>query len=176
MHYNLETDAQMIDKFFAGRLAYLFGFLLSLTIFLTALLIQIFYKLEPCPLCISQRIAFISLGGAFLMALIHNPKNRVWINIHALLQVLVAMAGASIAIRHWWIQAHKAEMIVDCGVDFDYMFDNFPLKKALNLVFRGTGDCAAIDWTFLGLSIPQLALIAFVSIAAYAVLLAKKRI
>jgi disulfide bond formation protein DsbB len=166
----------MIDKFFAGRLAYLFGFLMSLTIFLTALSIQIIYKLEPCPLCISQRIALMSLAGVFLLGLIHNPQTRLWINAHALLQLIVAFTGATVAIRHWWIQAHKAEMIVDCGVDFDYMFDNFPLKKALTLVFRGTGDCAAIDWTFLGLSIPQLALIAFLSIAAYAVLLAKKRV
>jgi len=54
------------------------------------------------------------------------------------------------------------------------MFDNFPLKKALTLVFRGTGDCAAIDWTFIGLSIPQLALIAFAGFAAYALYLVKK--
>jgi disulfide bond formation protein DsbB len=53
------------------------------------------------------------------------------------------------------------------------MFENFPLQKAFKLIFRGTGDCAAIDWTFLGLSIPQMALIAFVSMAVYAIYLAK---
>ncbi|PPD53728.1 MAG: disulfide bond formation protein B, partial [Methylotenera sp.] len=74
---------------------------------------------------------------------------------------------------HWWIQAHKESMIADCGVGFDYMFENFPLKKALSLVFKGTGDCAAIDWTFLGLTIPQLALIAFIGMGVYAVLLVK---
>ena len=67
-------------------------------------------------------------------------------------------------------------MLVDCGVGFDYMFDNFPLKKALMLVFRGTGDCATIDWTFLGFSIPQLALMAFLTLAAYALLIANKRV
>jgi disulfide bond formation protein DsbB len=64
-------------------------------------------------------------------------------------------------------------MIADCGVGFDYMFENFPLEKALTLVFRGTGDCAAIDWTFLGLTIPQMALITFISAGVYALYLAK---
>jgi disulfide bond formation protein DsbB len=118
----------------------------------------------------------MGLGLLFLMAVIHNPQKSAWVKLYASLQILTALGGAGVAIRHWYLQVHKNEMLVDCGVGFDYMFDNFPLKKALTLVFRGTGDCAAIDWTFLGLSIPQLALIAFLSIAAYAVLVAKKRI
>ena len=166
----------MLNKILNSRTAYLLGFLASFGLVALALVIQTQYKLEPCPLCISQRIVFMGLGILFLIAAIHNPQNRVWVNLHALLQTLTALGGAGVAIRHWYLQVHKDEMLVDCGVGFDYMFDNFPLKKALTLVFRGTGDCASIDWTFLGLSIPQLALIAFVSIAAYAVLLAKKRI
>jgi len=112
----------------------------------------------------------------FLIAAIHNSKKSFWIKLYALLQTLTAIGGATVAIRHWYLQVHKDEMLVDCGVGFDYMFDNFPLKKALTLVFRGTGDCATIDWTFLGLSLPQLALIAFLSISAYTMLLVKKRI
>jgi protein dithiol:quinone oxidoreductase len=166
----------MLNKFLASRLAYILGFLASFGLVALALVIQTQYKLEPCPLCISQRIVFMGLGILFLMAAIHHPKKPVWVKLHALLQTLTAIGGGGVAIRHWYLQVHKDEMLVDCGVGFDYMFDNFPLKKALTLVFRGTGDCASIDWTFLGLSIPQLALIAFVSIAAYAVLLAKKRI
>ncbi len=166
----------MLNKILNSRTAYLLGFLASFGLVALALVIQTQYKLEPCPLCISQRIVFMGLGILFLIAAIHNPQNRAWVNLHALLQTLTARGGAGVALRQWSLQVHKDEMLVDCGVGFDYMFDNFPLKKALTLVFRGTGDCASIDWTFLGLSIPQLALIAFVSIAAYAVLLAKKRI
>ncbi|MEZ0209693.1 MAG: disulfide bond formation protein B, partial [Methylophilus sp.] len=80
-----------------------------------------------------------------------------------------------VAIRHWWLQVHKDEIIADCGVGFDYMFENFPLKKALTLVFRGTGDCAAIDWTFLGLTLPQLGLISFLVFGTYAVFLFRAR-
>jgi len=166
----------MSNKFLASRLAYFVGFFASFGLVALALVIQTQYKLEPCPLCISQRIVFIGLGVLFLIAAIHHPQKPVWVKLYALLQTLTALGGAGVAIRHWYLQVHKDEMLVDCGVGFDYMFDNFPLRKALTLVFRGTGDCATIDWTFLGLSIPQLALIAFLTVAGYSVLLAKKRI
>ena len=166
----------MLNKFLASRLAYFVGFFASFGLVALALVIQTQYKLEPCPLCISQRIVFMGLGLLFLIAAIHHPQKPVWVKLYALLQTLTALGGAGVAIRHWYLQVHKDEMLVDCGVGFDYMFDNFPLRKALTLVFRGTGDCATIDWTFLGLSIPQLALIAFLTVAGYSVLLAKKRI
>ena len=166
----------MLNKILAGRTAYLLGFLLSFGLVALALMIQTQYKLEPCPLCISQRIIFMGLGVLFLIAAIHHPQKPAWVKLYALLQILTALGGAGVAIRHWWLQVHKDQMLVDCGVGFDYMFDNFPLKKALTLVFRGTGDCATIDWTFLGLSIPQLALMAFLTLAAYALLIANKRV
>lgn len=158
----------MINKFLAGRAGYLIGFFASFGGVGLALWIQTRYNLEPCPLCISQRIVLMSLGVLFLIAAL-VPK---FPKFFALLQLLTALGGAGVAIRHWWIQAHKESMIADCGVGFDYMFENFPLEKALTLVFRGTGDCAAIDWTFLGLTIPQMALITFIVAAIYAVYLA----
>ena len=166
----------MLNKILAGRTAYLLGFLLSFGLVALALVIQTQYKLEPCPLCISQRIIFMGLGVLFLIAAVHHPQKPAWVKLYALLQILTALGGAGVAIRHWWLQVHKDQMLVDCGVGFDYMFDNFPLKKALTLVFRGTGDCATIDWTFLGFSIPQLALLAFLALAAYALLIANKRV
>ncbi|MBA3695384.1 MAG: disulfide bond formation protein B [Methylotenera sp.] len=164
----------MIKNLFAGRRGYLLGCIASFGLIGLALVIQTQYRLEPCPLCISQRIVFMSLGLVFLIAAIHNPQ-AVWRKIYALLLVLISLGGAGVAIRHWWLQAHRESMIADCGVGFDYMFDNFPLQKALTLVFRGTGDCAAIDWTFLGLSLPQLSLIAFMGFAAYAIYLSKNK-
>jgi disulfide bond formation protein DsbB len=141
-----------------------------------ALVIQTRYQLEPCPLCISQRIVFMVIGALFLVAAIQNSSKVFFVKAYALLQILAALGGAGVAIRHWWLQVHKDEMLVDCGVGFDYMFENFPLQKALTLVFKGTGDCAAIDWTFLGFSIPQLALISFVGFVVYAALVAKARL
>lgn len=158
---------------FSGRSAYFVGFVVSFGLVGLALWIQTQYLLEPCPLCISQRIVFMALGGLFLLAGIINPKPLGRL-LFALLQVGTALGGAGVAVRHWWLQAHKESMIADCGVGFDYMFENFPLQKALSLVFKGTGDCAAIDWTLLGLTLPQLALIAFIGLAAFAIQITRK--
>ena len=165
--------SQLCNKLFGGRSGYFLGFIASFGLVGLALVIQTKYHLEPCPLCISQRMVFMGLGLIFLAAAIQKPV-LLGRKIYAALLVLTALGGVGVAIRHWYLQAHRDTMIADCGVGFDYMFDNFPLQKALTLVFRGTGDCAAIDWTFLGLSLPQLALISFVGFAAYALFLIRK--
>ncbi len=162
----------MLNKLLMGRTGYLIGFAMSFGLVGLALWIQTTYNLEPCPLCISQRIIFMSLGVLFFVAAFVKPETIVS-KILTLLQVLTSLGGAGVAIRHWWLQSHKGEIIADCGVGFDYMFENFPLQKAFKLIFRGTGDCAAIDWTFLGLTLPQLGLIAFIGFGAYAVYLIK---
>lgn len=168
----------MIQKIFntllKGKNGYLLGFVLCFGIVVLALVIQTTYKLEPCPLCISQRMIFMGLGMLFLIAAFFNPMS-ILKKILAVLQVLTALGGAGVAIRHWYLQANRESMVADCGVGFDYMFENFPLQKAFKLLFRGTGDCAAIDWTFLSLTLPQLGLISFLSFAVYAVYLASRK-
>jgi disulfide bond formation protein DsbB len=164
----------MFNKILNCRTAYLLGFFASFGLVALALVIQTQYNLEPCPLCISQRIVLMGLGLLFLMAAIHNPQKSAWVKLYASLQILTALGGAGVAIRHWYLQVHKNEMLVDCGVGFDYMFDNFPLEKMFKLIFKGSGDCATIDWTFLGLTLPQLALISFIFFGLYAIYLLKK--
>jgi disulfide bond formation protein DsbB len=162
----------MLNKLLIGRTGYLIGFVKCFGLVGLALLIQTHYNLEPCPLCITQRMFFMGLGLLFLIAAFVKPVT-IYAKILTLLQVLTALGGAGWAMRHWYLQAHKGEIIADCGVGFDYMFDNFPLKKMFTLIFRGTGDCAAIDWTFLGLTLPQLALICFIGFGLFAIYLAK---
>ena len=161
-----------MKKLFLGKTGYLLGFAACFGTVILALVIQTVYKLEPCPLCITQRICFMVLGVLFLIGAFVKPATLLS-RFFTLLQVIAALVGAGWALRHWYLQAHKESMIADCGVGFDYMFENFPLKKAFSLVFKGTGDCAAIDWTFLGLTLPQLALITFVGFAIYAIYLFK---
>ena len=162
-----------MKQFLLSRWADLTGMLVSFGLVVLALVIQTVYKLEPCPLCISQRIVFLGLALAFLLSLI--LRHRLINLLLGATQVIVALGGAGVAIRHWWIQAHKGQMWVDCGVGFDYMFENFPLKKMLTLIFRGTGDCASIDWTLFGLTLPQFALVAFVSLALFSLLIIRAR-
>jgi protein dithiol:quinone oxidoreductase len=92
-----------------------------------------------------------------------------------LLHFIAASVGAGIAARHVWIQSHPDQVMAECGVGFDYMFESFPFKRAIELVFKGTGECTKIDWTFLGLTIPQLSFIGFATLAAYAVLLTLRK-
>ena len=160
-------------KMLAGRTGYLLGFVASFGLVALALYIQQKYNLEPCPLCISQRIAFMGLGLLFLIAALHSPA-ALGRRIYALLHFSAA-AGAGIAIRHIWIQNHADEVMAECGAGFDYLFQTFPMRKAQELVFKGTGECSKIDWTLFGLSIPQLSLIAFAALALYAVLLAFRK-
>lgn len=166
----------MLKNFLGSRAAYFAGFAVSFGLVGLALFLQVQYNLDPCPLCISQRIAFMALGVLFLIAGLHNPVG-LWRKIHGVLQLAAAATGAGIALRHMWIQAHPEEVMAECGAGFDYIIESFPLQRALELIFKGTGECSAIDWTLLGLTIPQQSLIAFVGIALYALALmfARKR-
>lgn len=161
----------MCNKLFAGRRGYFLGFITSFGLVALALIIQQQYNLEPCPLCISQRIAFMALGLLFLIAALHNPGG-LGRKVYGLLHVAAAVTGIGIAARHIWIQANPDKVMAECGAGFDYIMETFPLKKALDLIFKGTGECSAIDWTLFGLTIPQLSLIAFAGLAVFAILLA----
>ncbi|MSQ59492.1 MAG: disulfide bond formation protein B [Betaproteobacteria bacterium] len=117
-------------------------------------------NLEPCPLCILQRYAFIATGIVALMAALHNPQ--VWGRVlYALLVVLFSGAGAGVAGRQVWLQ-HNPPVTAGCGPGLEYMLESFPLSQVLPLLFKGEGDCAKVVWQFLGLSIPEWALICFV--------------
>jgi disulfide bond formation protein DsbB len=161
----------MLNRILGGRAGYLLGFLASFGLVAFALYIQQKHNLEPCPLCISQRIAFMVLGSIFLLAALHNPA-QVGRRLYGLLQFAAAATGAGIAARHIWIQANPEKVMAECGVGFDYLFESFPMQKALQLIFKGTGECSSIDWTWLGMTIPQLSLVAFSALAVFAILLA----
>ena len=164
----------MLKNLFSSKSGYVLGAVACFATVALALLIQTKYNLEPCPLCITQRMFFMGLGILFLIGAFVKPASLLQ-KIFTFLQVVTALGGAGWAIRHWYLQANKESMVADCGVGFDYMFENFPLKKMFTLIFKGTGDCATIDWTFLGLTLPQLALITFIAFGVYAVWLGFKK-
>ncbi|GEM_PF-48200 len=160
----------MFNKLFGGRRGYLLGFIISFGLVGVALIVQQRYNLEPCPLCISQRIIFMALGLLFLLAFLHNP-GHAGRKIYALLQIVATAIGMGVAARHIWIQANPDKVMAECGAGFDYIMESFPLKKALDLIFKGTGECSAIDWTLLGLTLPQLSLIAFAGLTLLALVM-----
>lgn len=120
--------------------------------------------LEPCPLCITQRIFIFAVGISALAGALHNPGPtgiRAW----AGLALLLACIGGSFSTRHLWLQSLPADQVPACGPSFDYILETFPLRDALRVLLRGTGDCAKVDWSFLGVSIPGWTLLAFAMMA-----------
>ncbi|MEI7839966.1 MAG: disulfide bond formation protein B [Methylococcaceae bacterium] len=125
---------------------------------------QLVQGLDPCPLCISQRIAILLTGLVFLIAALHNPA-RTGIHRYAILGALTAFGGASISTRHIWIQHLPPDKVPECSPALEYMLENFPLLDTVKLMLSGTGDCAKVDWTMLGFSMPEWTLVAFLMLA-----------
>ncbi|NND54478.1 MAG: disulfide bond formation protein B [Gammaproteobacteria bacterium] len=124
-----------------------------------ALYAQYQLDLDPCPLCIFQRIAVVATGVVFLLAALHNPGN-IGARVYALLIACAAGTGAFIAGRHVWLQNLPADQVPACGPGLDFMLEAFPMLEVLEMVLTGSGECATIDWSLLGLSMPAWVLIA----------------
>jgi disulfide bond formation protein DsbB len=114
--------------------------------------------LPPCPLCMTQRVFVVLWGVIALVAALHNPA-RTGRRIYATLCALAALAGAAVAVRHVWIQHLPPDQVPACGPSLGYMLDTLPFSETVSMVLMGDGDCAAIHWTFLGLSIPEQTLV-----------------
>ncbi|HUL41095.1 MAG TPA: disulfide bond formation protein B [Burkholderiales bacterium] len=144
-----------------SRLAWAAVLLVSAGLLGFGLYLQHIEHLEPCPLCILQRLAFIATGLTGLVAAVHNPRTAGQA-VYAGMLILFAGLGAGIAGWHFWLQHAPHGKAFECGPGIGYMLDAFPLSKALPMIFRGSGDCGNIVWSFLGLSIPGWALVWFI--------------
>ena len=124
--------------------------------------------LSPCPLCVFQRVAVISLGTIFLIAALQNPSG--WGRyVYAVLAFFAAGGGIGIAARHAWIQSLPADQVPSCGPGLDYIIDSFPLFDALKMVFTGSGECADVVWEFLGLSMPAWVVVCLVVVGTFGI-------
>ena len=153
------------------RLGYLAGLLICGALFAFALYLQYYEYQNPCPLCILQRIAFIAMMVVFLAGIIHGPR-RTGAIAYSTLLVIIAAIGAGIATRHVWLQHLPKDQVPECGPGLEYMLNKFPLAQALEKVFRGSGECAEVGWTFLTLSIAEWSLAWFVLLGVFAVTIA----
>ena len=126
--------------------------------------LQFVQGLDPCPLCILQRVAYMGVGVVCLAGFIHGSASR----IYSALALLSALAGAAIAARQVWLQHLPPDLVPECGPGLDFIMQAFPLLDALKLIFTGSGECAETLWTFLSLSIAEWSLFWF---AAFSVVL-----
>lgn len=131
-----------------------------------AIFSQFAWGLEPCPMCIFQRIAFAALGLVFLLAGLHAPLGAGARGFYGVLGFLAAAVGMAIAGRHVWIQYHPPE-IPGCGPPLSFMRETMSTSNVIRKVLTGSGDCGTIDWTFLGLSMPAWSLVWFVLLGLF---------
>lgn len=124
--------------------------------------------LDPCPMCILQRIAFMIMGVFALIGTLHGSRGAMrWVWTGGV--AAGGVWGAVTAGRHIWIQNLPPDLVPDCGPGFDYNREMFGLGEALRAAFAGSGDCAEISWSFLGLSMPWWTLIWYVGLTLFLV-------
>ena len=148
------------------RSGYLLGLFACLAMLGYALYAQFVLKLEPCPLCIFQRIGIAAIGVLFLLASIHGPKGRGAL-VYGGLIVLAALATMGVAGRHIYIQHLPEGSVPACGAGLDYLFKVFPVVDVIRKVLTGSGECAKITWTFLSLSMPTWVLLAAATLGSW---------
>jgi disulfide bond formation protein DsbB len=159
------------------RVCFLAGFVICAGLLGFALYAQYVLMMDPCPLCILQRVVFIALGLVFFIGALHAPHgNSRWVYVGLLL--LLAVVGIAIAGRHLWIQSLPADQIPSCGAPLGYLLEtragNGGLFGVLEKVLTGSGECAKVE-PILGLPMPAWSLLWFVLLAAWAIVAGKRR-
>ena len=153
------------------RIGYVLGFLVCAGLMGYALYLQYGEGIEPCPLCMLQRICVTAMGVVFLVATFHNP-GRAGAGVYALLQLLIGGTGAAIAARQVWLQSLPKDQVPACGMGLNYMLETLPFTDAMRQVLEGSGECAEKGWEFLHLSIAGWTLVFFVAmiVASFALI------
>ena len=149
-----------------ARQGNLLGFAACVGLLAYAYYAQVVLHLEPCPLCIFQRVGVFALGLTFLIAAAHDPVS--WgRRAYAALLALAALATIGVAVRHLYIQHLPEGSVPACGASLDFMLKVFSLSEVLVKVLSGSGECAKVTWSFLGLAMPAWVLIAAAVLGAY---------
>src|SRR6185295_6643689 len=163
----------MIEKL-SGRAGFAAGAAVCATLLGFGYYLQYARGLEPCPLCHVQRGFFYAVMAIFILAAVHGPRRTGGI-VYGIAAALFAAGGATAASRQVWLQHLPADKVPQCGPDLFFMLENFPLETTLQKLIQGTGECAQVDWTFLGFSIAEWSLAWFVVLALYALWLGMRR-
>ena len=149
------------------RAQFLLGFLVCASLLGYALYVQFVQKLEPCPFCIFQRLAFAATGVLFLLGALHGPRSSSGRRVYGVLAFIAAAIGIGIAGRHSWVQVFPPAM-PSCGPGWDYMIETNTWLGVVQKVLFAKGDCSTIDWSFLGLSMPMWSVVWFIALAVWA--------
>jgi len=146
----------------------LLGFLACAGLLAYALYAQGVLRVEPCPLCIFQRVGIAAVGLVFLIAGVHAPAGR-GARVYGVLVALAALATMAVAARHVWIQHLPEDAVPACGAGLQFLFEEFPVGQVIRKVLSGSGECHQVNWTFLSLAMPTWVLLAAGALGALGV-------
>lgn len=163
-----------MGRLLTARLVFAAIFVACAALVLTA----IFYfqqelGLEPCPMCILSRYTFITIAAIALAGAIHGPRGLA-LKVYGILIAALAFTGVGVSIRHSYLQ-HFPPKLETCGADLDFLLNTLPLAQALPRIFAGTGSCSKVDWSFLGVTIPEWAGVWFLGFAVAALWIAFRK-
>jgi protein dithiol:quinone oxidoreductase len=159
----------LIASFFAAPRSLLAAVCaISVALLAFGMYLQHVVGLEPCPMCIVQRYALTLVAVASGLASLATRRGAHLAGAGGVL--VFAGFGAFVAARQSWLQWYPPE-IASCGRDFYGMIETFPLQRAIPMIFKGSGDCTTIDWTFLGGSIANWSFLWFCAFTLVAAVL-----
>ncbi|TAN07113.1 MAG: disulfide bond formation protein B [Rhodanobacteraceae bacterium] len=156
------------------RTAFLIGFAICVALLGYALYEELYQGQMPCYLCVMQRVAFVWMGVFFLIGGLHAPRaggRRAYV----VLVLIGAVFGIAMSVRQLWLQSLPADQVPACGASFGTLVamlqqGSMPFGRFLAVVLHGDGNCAAVTWKFLGLSMAGWALIWYVLLGVWALL------
>jgi len=152
-----------------SRSMFLLAFFASMSIMGAALYLEYEVGLQPCSLCIVQRFFVAVFGLSCLAAAVHFPRTR-GLRIYTAVALLSALLGGLAATRQLWLQEHADTSAITCHPSLWQMLHHAPLLQTLKVLVMGTPDCGSVNWTLLGLSLPEWSLLGFIGLAVFAVI------
>jgi protein dithiol:quinone oxidoreductase len=150
------------------RLNNLLGFGACVALLAYALYAQFQLGLDPCPLCIFQRIAIAALGVVFLIAALHHPRG--WgAQAYGILIAVAALVAVGVSARHLYVQHLPPGTLPSCGAPLGYLMKHMSPGALIARVLSGSGECSEVNWSFLGLAMPAWVLICALVLGAFGV-------
>lgn len=154
----------MINRFFSYCYLNIYAAFFTLGILAFALYTEYYQGLNPCPLCVMQRIVFIALAFIFIVGTVYRAGNLGRKLLHGL-GLLIALFGIALAARQIYLQHLPIGTTPSCGPGFNFIVQNLPLTDAIRLLLQGSGECALVNWQLLGLSMAEWSLLCFILLA-----------
>lgn len=152
---------------FTARTINLVSALICIGLLIGAYILQHFYNVIPCPLCLLQRFVYYALLLVLLIAGIHSP-GRLGVRVYATISLIVAGLGIGLAGRQVYLQLLPKGTIETCLPGLTYMLKTMPLSKVITTMLKGSAECTSVSWSLFGISLAGWSLIWFVFFALVA--------